>query len=256
MINIRSQQEIEQIRQAGTVVAEVHELIKEMIRPGITTQELDEAAEKHIRSRGAIPAFKGYGGFPASICSSVNHQVVHGIPGSVQLVEGDIISIDTGAQLNGYFGDAAKTYPVGKISTVAQKLIDITRQSFYEGIQFAREGQRLSDISHAIQLCAESAGFSVVRNYVGHGIGTAMHEEPQIPNYGQPNKGPRLKAGMVLAIEPMINEGFYQVRVLPDGWTVITADGRLSSHYEHTIVITEADPEILTATRQDNEVTL
>lgn len=246
MINIRSRQEIEQMRQAGKIVAEVHGLIKNMIRPGITTLELDQAAEEHIRTRGGEPAFKGYGGFPASICSSVNHQVVHGIPGNVQLVEGDIISIDTGVQLNGYYADAAKTFPVGTISTQAQRLIDITRQSFYEGIKFAREGQRLSDISHAIQECAENAGFSVVRNYVGHGIGTAMHEEPQIPNYGQPGKGPRLKAGMVLAIEPMINEGTYHVKVLSDGWTVITMDGKKSAHYEHTLAITDGDPEILT----------
>ena len=246
MINIRSRQEIEQMRQAGKIVAEVHRLIKNMIQPGITTLELDHAAETHIRTRGGEPAFKGYGGFPASICSSVNHQVVHGIPGNVQLVEGDIISIDTGVQLNGYYADAAKTFPVGTISTQAQRLIDITRQSFYEGIKFAREGQRLSDISHAIQECAESAGFSVVRNYVGHGIGTAMHEEPQIPNYGQPGKGPRLKAGMVLAIEPMINEGTYHVKVLSDGWTVITMDGKKSAHYEHTLAITDGEPEILT----------
>lgn len=247
MIHIRSRQEIDLMRQAGAIVAETHQLMASMIRPGITTQELDEAAESLIRSRGAEPAFKGYGGFPASICSSINHQVVHGIPGQVQLVEGDIISIDTGVQLNGYFGDAAKTYPVGQISAQAQKLIQITRQSFYEGIQFAREGYRLSDISFAVQQTAESAGFSVVRNYVGHGIGTAMHEEPQIPNYGLPGKGPRLKAGMVLAIEPMINEGTYHVKVLSDGWTVVTIDGKRSAHHEHTIAITAGDPEILTA---------
>jgi len=246
MINIRSQHEIELMRQAGIIVAEVHRLINQMIRPGITTRELDEAAEAHIRARGSEPAFKGYGGFPASICSSVNHQVVHGIPGNVLLLEGDIISIDTGVQLNGYYADAAKTFAVGTISAQAQRLIDITRQSFYEGIKFAREGQRLSDISHEIQKCAEDAGFSVVRNYVGHGIGTAMHEEPQIPNYGQSGKGPRLKAGMVLAIEPMINEGTHHVKVLSDGWTVVTMDGKKSAHYEHTLAITDGDPEILT----------
>lgn len=246
MINIRSRQEIEQMRKAGIIVAEVHELMKKHVQSGISTKELDMVAEVHIRSRGGEPAFKGYGGFPASICSSINHQVVHGIPGDIQLAEGDIISIDTGVQLNGYFADAAKTFPVGKINPNAQRLIDITRQSFYEGIKFAREGHRLSDISHAIQECVESRGFSVVRNYVGHGIGTAMHEEPQIPNFGQPGKGPRLKAGMVLAIEPMINEGTYHVKVLSDGWTVITMDGRRSAHYEHTIAITDGDPEILT----------
>lgn len=256
MINIRSRQEIEQMRQAGIIVAEVHGLIEKMIQPGINTMELDEAAEMHIRARGGEPAFKGYGGFPASICSSINHQVVHGIPGNVQLLEGDIISIDTGVQLNGYYADAAKTFPVGNINTQAQRLIEITRQSFYEGIKFAREGQRLSDISHAIQECAEKAGFSVVRNYVGHGIGTSMHEEPQIPNYGQPGKGPRLKAGMVLAIEPMINEGTYHVKVLSDGWTVVTMDGKKSAHYEHTLAITEDDPEILTVSDAGKEVTL
>jgi len=246
MINIRSRQEIEQMRQAGVIVAEVHDLMKQMVRPGITTIELDEAAEAHIRTRGGVPAFKGYGGFPASICSSINHQVVHGIPGQVQLVEGDMISIDTGVQLNGYFADAAKTYPVGTISTQTQRLIDITRNSFYEGIRYAREGYRLSDISHAIQAYVEAAGFSVVRNYVGHGIGTALHEEPQIPNFGLPGKGPRLKSGMVLAIEPMINQGTYHVNVLSDGWTVVTADGERSSHHEHTIVITDGEPDLLT----------
>lgn len=246
MIFTRSEQEIMRMKRSGTIVAEVHELMKQHIKPGITTKELDELAENHIRSHGAEPAFKGYGGFPASICSSINHQVVHGIPGNVRLAEGDIISIDTGAQLEGYFSDAAKTYPVGKINSEAQELIDVTKQSFYEGLKFVREGFRLSDVSHAIQTCAESHGFSVVRNYVGHGIGTAMHEEPQIPNFGLPGKGPRLKKGMVLAIEPMINAGSYDVHVLSDGWTVVTDDGALSAHYEHTVVVTEDAPEILT----------
>lgn len=246
MIFTRSQKELLRMKRAGVIVAEVHELMKEHIKPGVTTMELDEIAEAHIRKSGAVPAFKGYGGFPASICSSINHQVVHGIPAKVRLVEGDIISIDTGAQLEGYFSDAAKTYPVGKISSKAQNLIDVTKQSFYEGLKFVREGCRLSDISHAIQTYAESHGFSVVRNYVGHGIGTAMHEEPQIPNFGTPGKGPRLKSGMVLAIEPMINEGHYDVQVLSDGWTVVTDDGSLSAHYEHTVAVTEDIPEILT----------
>ncbi|SDZ18324.1 type I methionyl aminopeptidase [Tindallia californiensis] len=246
MIFTRSEQELIRMRRAGVIVGEVHELMKQHVRPGITTRELDEIAEDHIRNSGAEPAFKGYGGFPASICSSINHQVVHGIPGNVKLTDGDIISIDTGAQLEGYFSDAAKTYPVGNISSDAQNLIDVTRQSFYEGLKYVREGCRLSDISHAIQTYAESYGFSVVRNYVGHGIGTAMHEEPQIPNFGLPGKGPRLRKGMVLAIEPMINAGSYNVHVLPDGWTVVTDDGSLSAHYEHTVAVTENLPEILT----------
>ncbi|ABR50528.1 methionine aminopeptidase, type I [Alkaliphilus metalliredigens QYMF] len=246
MIYLKSRQEIEIMREAGRIVAETHELLKEAIKPGITTKELDEIAEAHIISRGATPAFKGYGGFPASICASVNHEVVHGIPGLKRLEDGDIISIDIGAFYQGYCGDAAKTHGVGNLSEKPQKLIDVTRHSFYEGIQFAKEGYRLSDISHAIQSYVESYGFSVVRNYVGHGIGSKMHEEPQIPNYGPPGKGPRLQAGMVLAIEPMINIGTYEVKVLSDDWTVVTLDGEYSAHYEHTIAITDGEPEILT----------
>lgn len=246
MIYIKSRQEIELMREAGKIVAEAHELIREAVRPGITTRELDEIAEKHILKRGATPAFKGYGGFPASICASVNHEVVHGIPGLKTLEDGDIISIDIGALYKGYYGDAAKTHAVGKISQRAQELIEVTKQSFYEGIKFAKLGYRLSDISYAIQSHVEQHGFSVVRNYVGHGIGTNMHEEPQIPNYGPPGKGPRLREGMVLAIEPMINIGTYDVKVLSDGWTVVTLDGEYSAHYEHTVAITDEEPEILT----------
>ena len=246
MIYIKSRNEIETMRQAGRIVAQTHELLKKAIRPGITTKELDEIAEAFIIKQGAIPAFKGYGGFPASICTSINHEVVHGIPGVKTLEDGDIISIDIGALYDGYYGDAAKTHGVGEISQEAQRLIEVTRQSFYEGIKYATEEYRLSDISHAIQTYVEQQGFSVVRNYVGHGIGTEMHEEPQIPNYGPAGKGPRLKAGMVLAIEPMINIGTYEVKVLADGWTVVTLDGKYSSHYEHTIAITEGEPEILT----------
>ncbi|SDL18579.1 type I methionyl aminopeptidase [Natronincola ferrireducens] len=247
MIYIKSRQEIEIMHRAGKIVAETHELLKEAIKPGVTTRELDEMAEAYIKKSGAIPAFKGYGGFPASICTSINHEVVHGIPGLKHLEDGDIISIDIGALYDGYYGDAAKTHGVGKISEKAQKLIDVTKQSFYEGIKYASEGNRLSDISHAIQTYVEEKGFSVVRNYVGHGIGTKMHEEPQVPNYGPPGKGPRLKAGMVLAIEPMINAGTYEVKVLTDGWTVVTLDGKYSAHYEHTVAITQGEPEILTA---------
>lgn len=246
MIYIKSRQEIELMREAGRIVAQAHELVREAIRPGITTRELDQVAEKHILKSGAIPAFKGYGGFPASICASVNHEVVHGIPGLKTLEDGDIISIDIGALYKGYYGDAAKTHAIGKVSQRAEKLIEVTRQSFYEGIKFAKLGYRLSDISHAIQTHVEKEGFSVVRNYVGHGIGTNMHEEPQIPNYGPKGKGPRLKEGMVLAIEPMINIGTYEVKVLSDGWTVVTLDGEYSAHYEHTVAITDGEPEILT----------
>ncbi|QUH19898.1 type I methionyl aminopeptidase [Alkaliphilus sp. B6464] len=246
MIYIKSRKEIELMREAGKIVAEAHELVREAIKPGITTKELDAIAEKHILKKGAIPAFKGYGGFPASICASVNHEVVHGVPGLKTLEDGDIISIDIGALYKGYYGDSAKTHAIGKISQRAQELIEVTRQSFYEGIKFAKLGYRLSDISYAIQAHVEDRGFSVVRNYVGHGIGTSMHEEPQIPNYGPPGKGPRLKEGMVLAIEPMINIGTYEVKVLSDGWTVVTLDGEYSAHYEHTVAITDGEPEILT----------
>ncbi|SCZ08946.1 type I methionyl aminopeptidase [Alkaliphilus peptidifermentans] len=246
MIYIKSLQEIQIMREAGKIVAETHEILQNAIKPGVTTKELDEIAESYILSRGGTPAFKGYGGFPASICASINHEVVHGIPGLKRLEDGDIISIDIGVLYDGYYGDAAKTHGVGKIRHRAQQLIDVTRESFYEGIKFAKEGYRLSDISHGIQAYVEERGFSVVRNYVGHGIGTKMHEEPQIPNYGPPGKGPRLKAGMVLAIEPMINLGTYEVKVLADGWTVVTLDGEYSAHYEHTVAITSNEPEILT----------
>lgn len=247
MIYIKSPQEIELMREAGKIVANAHELMREAVKPGITTKELDEIAEDYILKSGATPAFKGYGGFPASICASINHEVVHGIPGLKTLEDGDIISIDIGSLYKGYYGDGAKTYAVGNISEKAEKLIEVTRESFYEGIKFAKLGYRLSDISHAIQTHVEKEGFSVVRDYVGHGIGTNMHEEPQIPNYGPPGRGPRLEEGMVLAIEPMINIGTYKVKVLSDGWTVVTLDGEYSAHYEHTIAITDGEPEILTS---------
>lgn len=246
MILVKSSTEIEYMRESGKIVAEVHSVLKDMIKPGITTKELDEIAERIILEHGAQPAFKGYGGFPATICASVNEEVVHGIPGDRMLREGDIISIDVGALKNGYYGDSAKTYPVGKISAKAEKLIRVTRESFYEGLKFCKVGYRLSDVSHAIQMHVEAEGFSVVRDYVGHGIGASLHEDPQIPNYGPAGKGPRLSTGMVLAIEPMINAGRFSVRVLGDNWTVVTADGSLSAHYEHTIAITDEDPIILT----------
>lgn len=247
MIIIRSPKEIEALRDAGKIVAETHEVLKEAIKIGISTKELDEIAEKNIRKYNAIPSFKGYHGFPASICASLNEVVVHGIPSEKTILkDGDIISLDIGAYYNGYHGDSAKTHGVGNISDGSKKLIEVTRQSFYEGIKFAKVGYRLSDISHAVQTCVESQGFSIVRDFVGHGIGTNLHEDPQIPNYGPSGKGPRLQKGMVLAIEPMVNEGAYQVKILEDGWTSVTIDGKKSSHYEHTIVITDDEPSILT----------
>ena len=245
MIVIKSKQQIELMREAGKIVAETHQILKEAVRPGISTLELDKIAEDNIRKYNAIPSFKGYGGFPGSICPSANDQVVHGIPSSRILKEGDIVSLDIGAYYKGYHSDSAKTHGVGVISEEDRKLIEVTKQSFYEGIKFAKEGYRLSDISHAIQEYVEKYGFSVVRDLVGHGIGTQLHEDPQIPNYGLPGKGPRLQSGMVLAIEPMINAGRYKVKILSDDWTVVTADGKKSAHYEHTIAITEDEPIIL-----------
>ena len=246
MIILKSGKEIEYMREAGKIVAYTHEAVRSLIKPGITTKELDEVAEATIVKYGAHPAFKGYHGFPASICTSINEQVVHGIPGLKTLKDGDIISVDIGAIYNGYYGDAAKTHAVGTVSAEAFKLIEVTRQCFYEGLKFCREGNRLSDISYAIQSYVESNGFSVVRDYVGHGIGQNMHEEPQIPNFGSPGKGPRLVEGMVLAIEPMVNVGTYKVETLLDNWTVVTLDGKMSAHYEHTVAITRDEPIILT----------
>ncbi len=246
MIIIKSKKEIEFMKEAGKIVAETHELLKEAITPGISTLELDKIAEENIRKYNAIPSFKGYGGFPASICASINDQVVHGIPGNQIVKEGDIISIDIGAYYKGYHADAAKTHGVGIISEENRKLIEVTKESFYEGIKFAKLGYRLSDISHSIQAHVEKHGFSVVRDLVGHGVGTELHEDPQVPNYGPPGKGPRLKEGMVIAIEPMINAGHYHVKTLSDGWTIVTIDGKNSAHYEHTIAITEDEPLILT----------
>lgn len=247
MIIVKSPSEIELMRKAGKVVAGAHAEMKKYIKPGITTLELDRIAEEYILKQGAIPSFKGYNGFPASICASVNEQVVHGFPSNKKLIEGDIVSIDIGATLNGYVGDSAKTYPVGEIDREAKRLIEITRKSFYDGIQYAMNGNRLSDISNAIQTTVEKNGFSVVVDYVGHGVGRQMHEDPPIPNYGKPGRGPRLQEGMVLAIEPMVNQGTYRVKTLKDKWTVVTEDSKLSAHYEHTIAINrEGPPEILT----------
>jgi methionyl aminopeptidase len=237
------------MREAGRIVAETHRLLARAIRPNITTKELDQIAEGFIRSQGAIPSFKGYNGFPGSICASVNEELVHGIPGPRKLVEGDIISIDIGAQYKGYHGDSAWTYPVGEISETAQRLLTVTEESLYRGIAEAKPDARLYTLSHAIQTCIEDAGFSVVIEYVGHGIGTDLHEEPQIPNYGIPDKGPRLKPGMVLAIEPMVVVGERFVQTLEDDWTVVTSDRTLCAHFEHTVAITAAGYEILTLPR-------
>ncbi|NLC95552.1 MAG: type I methionyl aminopeptidase, partial [Bacilli bacterium] len=233
-------------REAGRIVALTHQELKKHIKPGITTLELDQIAEDFIRSQGAIPSFKGYNGFPGSICASVNEELVHGIPGPRVLKDGDIISIDIGAMYNGYHGDSAWTYPVGKISDAAQHLLTVTEQALYEGLAQAKPGNRLSDISHAIQTYVEKHGYSVVREYVGHGIGQNLHEDPPVPNYGLPNRGPLLKKGMTLAIEPMVNQGKRDVRVLSNNWTVVTMDNSLCAHFEHTIVITDNGFEILT----------
>lgn len=246
MIICKSDVELDIMRQAGKIVAETHKILKELIEPGITTMELDQIAEQYIRSQGATPSFKGYNQFPASICTSINEELVHGIPGRRKLVAGDIISIDIGAYFQGYHGDSAWTYPVGNISDEAIKLLDVTEQSLYAGIEQAEPGARLYTISHAIQTYVEDNGLSIVREYVGHGIGSDLHEKPQIPNYGLPNYGPRLKPGMVLAIEPMVISGRRYVKTLADEWTVVSTDGSLCAHFEHTVAITADGYEILT----------
>ena len=246
MIIIKSDMEIEYMRNAGKVVADTLATIEAVIKPGITTAEINKLAEEFILEQGAKPSFKGYGGFPASICASVNDEVIHGIPNNRVLQEGDIISVDCGAVLNGFHGDAARTFPVGKISKAAEDLIRITRECFFKGVEKAKVDNRLTDISAAIQSYAESFGYSVVRDFVGHGIGKSMHEDPQVPNYGTAGRGPKLSHGMVLPIEPMINVGKFNVKVKPNGWTVVTSDGSLSAHYENTVAILNNGPEILT----------
>ncbi|SEP26166.1 type I methionyl aminopeptidase [Propionispora vibrioides] len=246
MIILKSDREIGYLRDAGQIVAETFVEIKKAVKPGVTTLELDQIAEKYIKSRGAIPAFKGYHGFPGNICASVNEEVVHGIPGLRKLKSGDNVSIDIGAVINGYNGDAAITVPVGEVDAEMEQLLKVTEESLYKGIEQAIAGNRLSDISHAVQSHAEKYGYGVVRDYVGHGIGRNMHEDPQIPNYGSPGRGPRLKSGMTLAIEPMINVGTYEVQALDDGWTVVTLDKKPSAHFEHSIAVTDNGPEILT----------
>jgi len=245
VIILKSTREIEQLKRSNAIVAEVFQKLKKVIAPGTTTLELDQIAEEIILSKGAIPAFKGYRGFPATLCISINEEVVHGIPSQRQLKEGDIVSLDVGAKLNGYFGDGAITLPVGEVDREAQRLLEVTERALYIGIENAKVGNRLFDISYGIQAWVESQGFSVVRDFVGHGIGMDLHEEPQIPNFGSPHQGPRLEKGMVFALEPMVNEGTYEVKILPDGWTVVTADGKRSAHFEHSIAITDGGAEIL-----------
>lgn len=246
MIFIKNDQEINLMREAGKIVAETLLLIGEKAKPGITTAELDRIAEEFITKHGARPSFKGLYGFPASLCISVNEQVVHGIPGGYALKDGDIVSVDCGVHLNGFHGDAARTFGVGNISKEAQRLIEVTKESFFKGIEYAKVDNRLTDISHGIQSYIESHGFSVVRDFVGHGIGRVVHEDPKVPNFGKPGKGPMLAKGMALAIEPMVNAGDHKVKTLNDDWTVVTRDGSLSAHYENTIVILPDGPEILT----------
>lgn len=246
MIELKNKEQLDRMRTAGRIVAEVLEIMREIVKPGVTTGELDKAAEEHIRGYGALPAFKGYNGFPATICTSINEEVVHGIPGLRALENGDIISIDCGALYEGFYGDAAITLPVGEIAEESKRLLTVCAESLKLGIAQAWKGNRLFDISYAVQSYVEKNGMSVVRDYVGHGIGTKMHEEPQIPNFGKTGRGPRLELGMALAIEPMVNLGGYEVETLEDGWTVVTKDRRRSAHFEHTVAITENGPEILT----------
>ena len=234
------------MRHAGKITAAARALAREMVTPGITTAQIDREVRHFIEKNGAKPTFLGYGGFPGSVCLSVNDEVIHGIPGSRVIKEGDIVSVDVGATWRGFVGDCAGTYIAGEGTDEAKRLIEVTRQSFFEGMKFARAGYRIGDISHAIQTYVENNGFSVVREYVGHGVGAELHEAPEVPNYGEPGRGPRLLRGMTIAVEPMVNAGTYEVRVLKDGWTVKTLDGKLSAHYENTILITDGEPEILT----------
>ena len=248
MIAIKNERELVCMRQACKITAAARALAGKMVRPGVSTKQIDKAVYDYIVSQGAKPSFLNYNGYPASACISVNDTVIHGIPGGYVLQDGDIVSIDVGAFYKGFHGDCAATFPCGAISAQAQKLIDVTKQSFFEGIRFARRGHRVSDISHAIQTYVESNGFSVVRSFVGHGVGAQLHEEPEVPNFGAAGRGPRMIPGMTLAIEPMVNAGGHGVHILRDHWTVKTDDGSLSAHYENTVLITDGEPEILTVT--------
>ena len=247
MITLRSAHEIELMRRAGKITAAARAYAGELVKPGVTTQEINDEVERFIRKEHAVPSFLHYQGYPASVCISVNDEIIHGIPGKRVLKEGDIVSVDVGAYIGGFHGDCAATFACGKISKEAQDLIDVTRQSFFEGIRQAREGSRIGDISAAVQAYVESHGYSIVREYVGHGVGANMHEAPEIPNYGHPGRGPRLLRGMTLAVEPMVNAGSASIYQMSDGWTVRTADGKNAAHYENTILITDGEPEILTA---------
>lgn len=245
MIILKSREEIEKMRKANRIVAEVLKELEEWVRPGVTTQDLDRRAEELMRKKGGRPAFKGYRGYPCTLCTSVNEQVVHGIPNNGALQEGDIVGIDCGAVVADFYGDAAVTFPVGQTDEESERLLTVTRSALARAVEKMVMGNRVHDLSWAVQDFAERAGYSVVRDFVGHGIGRALHEEPQVPNFGTPHTGPRLAVGMVLAIEPMINIGGHEVRVLEDGWTVVTIDGKRSAHFEHTVALTEAGPEIL-----------
>ena len=248
MISLKSPREIEAMRRAGRITAQARALAGSMVAPGVTTLEIDKAVRRFIESQGAKPSFLGYSGFPGSACISVNEEVIHGIPGPRVLKEGDIVSIDVGAFIGGFHGDCAATYACGQISDEAKKLIEVTQQSFWEGIKFARPGQRVLDISHAVQQYVESHGCSVVRDFIGHGVGAKLHEAPEVPNFGPAGRGPRLLPGMTIAVEPMVNAGDWRVKVLKDGWTTVSLDGSLTAHYENTILITEDGPEVLTVT--------
>ena len=248
LISLKSQREIEAMRRAGRITAQARALAGSMVVPGISTREIDLAVRRFMKEQGAKPSFLGYGGFPGAVCISINECVIHGIPGPRILKEGDIVSVDVGAYIDGFHGDCAATYACGKISDEARRLIDVTRTSFWKGIAFARKGCRISDIGHAVQTCVESNGFSVVRDFVGHGVGAKLHEAPEIRNFGAPGHGPRILPGMTLAVEPMVCAGDWQVKVLKDNWTTVSRDGSLTAHYENTILITDGEPEILTVT--------
>lgn len=248
MISIKTERELEVMRRAGRITAGARALAGSMVRPGVTTKEIDKAVHDFIVSQGAKPSFLNYAGYPASACISVNDVVIHGIPDGRVLREGDIVSVDVGAYWGGFHGDCAATFACGAVSPEAEKLIAVTKQSFFEGLKFARQGNRVSDISHAVQAYVEANGFSVVRSFVGHGVGEQLHEAPEVPNFGAPGRGPRLVRGMTIAVEPMVNQGTYDVRVLKDKWTTVTVDGKLSAHYENTLLITDGEPEILTVT--------
>lgn len=246
MIVLKSAKDIEKMRRAGRITAAARALAGKMVLPGVSTLEIDQAVRAFIEGQGAVPSFLNYNGFSGSACISVNDEVIHGIPGPRILQDGDIVSVDVGAYIGGFHGDCAETFPCGQVSDEAQRLIDVTRQSFWEGMRYARRGYRVGDVSHAIQSYVEANGFSIVRDFVGHGVGSKLHEEPEVPNFGKPGHGPRLLPGMTIAVEPMVNAGIWEIKVLPDGWTVKTKDGALSAHYENSLLITKDDPEILT----------